>query len=193
MTEPKPFSFLILLYSCTLALGYTESDTLVRSTFRTNTTAHYIFNTVSSLLQHWPNTIYRNGLHRVPNLVRLFTYSHVVGHTFVPAIIPSGTLLHHARSDQDPPPSPEYFAFDFDHSYLFCSANPCVVFTYAANRDLRVGYFDGTGAAEMYGPRDMQDIIFNDGFVPPKEYNPWRHAESMCAWAREVGLDGIVR
>ncbi|KAF8609962.1 hypothetical protein BDV93DRAFT_462584 [Ceratobasidium sp. AG-I] len=175
MARPKVLSFLALLGSCSLALGYSHSDKLARGTFRTNTTAHYIFNTVSSLLQHWPNTLYRNG------------------HTFVPAIIPSGTLLHHARRDYNPPPSPEYFAFDFDHSYIFCLGDPCVVFTYAVNRDLRVGYFDGTGAAEMYGPRDMQDIVFNDGFVPPKDYNPWRHAESMCVWARKVGLDGIVR
>ena len=117
----------------------------------------------------------------------------IVGHTFVPAIVPSGTLLHHARRDYNPPPSPEYFAFDFDHSYLFCLGDPCVVSTYAVDRDLRVGYFDGTGAAEMYGPRDMQDIMFNGNFVPPNEYNPWRHAESMCVWARKVGLDGIVR
>lgn len=33
-----------------------------RHAHRTNTSAHLIFNTVSSLLQHWPNTIYRNGL-----------------------------------------------------------------------------------------------------------------------------------
>ncbi|KAJ6589071.1 hypothetical protein B0H19DRAFT_1102782 [Mycena capillaripes] len=26
-----------------------------------NSTAHLVFNTVSSLLQHWPNTIYHSG------------------------------------------------------------------------------------------------------------------------------------
>lgn len=187
------FSFLGLLGFCNLALGCSESNVIVRDAFRTNTTAHYIFNTVSSLLQHWPNTRYRSGSYPTFHIPRLATYYYTVGHTFVPAIIPYGTLLHHARLHYDPPPSPEYFAFDFDHSYLFCFGDPCVVFTYAANRDLRVGYFDGTGAAQMYGPRDMQDVMFNDGFIPPNEYNPWVHAKSMCVWARKVGLDGIVR
>jgi hypothetical protein len=132
---------------------------------------------------------------RIPSFIslRIITNCYAVGHTFVPAIIPYGTVLHHGRRDYDPPPSPEYFAFDFDHSYMFCFGNPCVVLTYAVNRDLRVGYFDGTGAAEMYGPRDMQDVMFNNGFIPPNEYNAWVHAKSMCVWARKVGLDGIVR
>ncbi|CAE6481521.1 unnamed protein product [Rhizoctonia solani] len=128
------------------------------SDFRTNTTAHLIFNSVSSLLQHWPNTIYRNG------------------HTFVPCTVPTGTLLYHSRPSFDPPPSPEFFAFDVDHS-----------------RDLKLGYFDGTSAAMLEGPRDLQDIAFNDRFVSKDEYNPWVHARSMCTWAKRVGLDGIAR
>ncbi|KAG8713716.1 hypothetical protein FRC08_012907 [Ceratobasidium sp. 394] len=146
------------------------------SDVRANTTGHLIFNTVSSLLQHWPNTIYRNG------------------HTFVPATIPAGTLLHHSRTSHDPPPSPEFFAFDLEHSYIFCFWAPCVMFNYAANRDLRVGYFDGTSASTLAGPRDFQDILFNGRFVPDGEYNPWVHAGiNMCDWASKIGLDGIIR
>jgi hypothetical protein len=115
------------------------------------------------------------------------------GHTFVPATIPAGTLLHHARTSYDPPPSPEFFAFDPEHSYIFCFWAPCVMFTYVTSRDLRVGYFDGTSACTLEGPRDFQDILFNGRFIPGKEYDPWAHSASMCVWAKEVGLDGIIR
>ncbi|CAE6416940.1 unnamed protein product [Rhizoctonia solani] len=143
--------------------------------FRTNTTAHLIFSSISGLLQHWPNTIYRNG------------------HTFVPSTVPAGTVLYHSRPSFDPPPSPEFFAFDVDHSYIFCSQAPCVMYTYVPRRDLRLGYFDGTSAAVLAGPRDLQDIAFNGRFVPRNEYDPWVHAISMCKWAKQVGLDGIIR
>ncbi|QRV85933.1 hypothetical protein RhiJN_13951 [Ceratobasidium sp. AG-Ba] len=161
--------------SLVLALNNARKlDKPTRDVFRQNTTAHFVFSTVSGLLQHWPNTIYRNG------------------HTFAPATIPRGTLLHHVRWERHPPPSPEYFAFDFDHSYIFSDA-PTFVYTYSPARDLRVGYFDGTGASEHEGPRDLQDIIFNGQFIPPAEYDPWVHAESMCVWAKPLGLAGIVR
>ncbi|CAE7197725.1 unnamed protein product [Rhizoctonia solani] len=142
---------------------------------RTNTTAHLIFSSVSGLLQHWPNTIYTNG------------------HTFVPCTIPAGTPLYHSRPSFDPPPSPEFFAFDVDHSYIFCATPPCVMYTYVPTRDLKLGYFDGTSAAILDGARDLQDIAFNDRFIPGNEYNPWTHAISMCGWAKQVGLAGIVR
>ncbi|KAJ1310735.1 hypothetical protein OPQ81_009257 [Rhizoctonia solani] len=143
--------------------------------FRINTTAHLIFNSVSGLLQHWPNTIYRNG------------------HTFVPSTVPAGTLLYHSRQSFKPPPSPEFFAFDVDHSYIFCSVSPCVMYTYVPRRDLKLGYFDGTSAATLEGPRDLQDITFNGRFISIDEYDPWVHARNMCKWAKEVGLDGIIR
>ncbi|KAF8609964.1 hypothetical protein BDV93DRAFT_3571 [Ceratobasidium sp. AG-I] len=130
-----------------------------------NSTMHLIFNSVSSLLQHWPNTIYRNG------------------HSFVPAIIPSGTLVYHARDDYAPPPSPDYFAFDIDHAYLFCLGPPCLMLIYTARRDLHLGYFDGTSASVLEGPHDLRDILFRDGFVPPEKYDAWSHAKAMCAWA----------
>ncbi|CAE6525608.1 unnamed protein product [Rhizoctonia solani] len=143
--------------------------------FRANTTAHLIFNSVSGLLQHWPNTIYRNG------------------HTFVPSTVPAGALLYHSRPSFEPPPSPEFFAFDVDHSYIFCARSPCVMYTYVPKRDLKLGYFDGTSAATLEGPRDLQDIAFNDHFITKDEYDPWVHGINMCKWAKRVGLDGIVR
>lgn len=68
-----------------------------------------------------------------------------------------------------------------------------MMFTYTPRRDLRVGYFDGTSSATLKGPRDFQDILFNDRFIPAEEYDPWVHAESMCVWANRMGLDGIAR
>ncbi|KAF8609963.1 hypothetical protein BDV93DRAFT_517182 [Ceratobasidium sp. AG-I] len=168
-------SLLVVLGLSNVSLGKPLRYNEVARDHRSNTTAHLVFNTVSSLLQHWPNTIYRNG------------------HTFVPAVIPSGTLLHHARTLESPPPSPEYFAFDVEHSYIFCFWAPCIMFTYATRRDLRVGYFDGTSSATLEGPRDLQDILFNKKFIPPDEYDPWTHAGSMCVWAKKMGLDGIAR
>ena len=116
-----------------------------------------------------------------------------LGHTFVPSTVPAGTLLYHSRQSFDPPPSPEFFAFDVDHSYIFCWQAPCVMYTYVASRDLKLGYFDGTSAAILDGPRDLQDIASNGRFITRDEYNPWVHAISMCNWAKQVGLDGIAR
>ncbi|CAE6477847.1 unnamed protein product [Rhizoctonia solani] len=167
-------ALMVSLYGSLLATPVPQLPRTPRD-FRTNTTAHLIFSSASGLLQHWPNTVYRNG------------------HTFVPATVPVGTLLYHSRPSFEPPPSPEFFAFDFDHSYIFCSQVPCVMYTYIPRRDLKLGYFDGTSAATLEGPRDLQDIAFNDRFVSGKTYNPWVHAVSMCKWAEQVGLDGIVR
>ncbi|EUC65650.1 hypothetical protein RSOL_450370 [Rhizoctonia solani AG-3 Rhs1AP] len=80
-----------------------------------------------------------------------------------------------------------------DHAYIFCSQAPCVMYTYMPKRELKLGYFDGTSAAVLEGPRDLQDIAFNGRFVPRDEYDPWVHARSMCVWAKRVGLDGIAR
>ncbi|QRV85932.1 hypothetical protein RhiJN_13950 [Ceratobasidium sp. AG-Ba] len=129
-----------------------------------------------------------------PVSIRTNTTAHLIfGHTFVPATIPVGTLLHHSRMNHDPPPSPEFFAFDLEHANVFCFYAPCLMFNYAVGRDLQVGYFDGTSAATLPGARDFQDILFNGKFIPDQEYNPWTHAMNMCRWADKVGLDGIVR
>ncbi|KAJ6507653.1 hypothetical protein DFH09DRAFT_276670 [Mycena vulgaris] len=37
-----------------------------------NATGHLIFDTVSSLLQHWPNTRYRNGHNIIPGMMYHF-------------------------------------------------------------------------------------------------------------------------
>ncbi|KAJ7621080.1 hypothetical protein FB45DRAFT_928277 [Roridomyces roridus] len=87
-----------------------------------NATGHLVFDTVSSFLQHWPNTRYRNG------------------HSLVPGTVPVGTLLYHGRGDSNP-----------EHSYMFCrgsAAAGCWHLTLVAVRPLRVLYFDGSSAGK---------------------------------------------
>ncbi|KAI6144187.1 hypothetical protein BKA82DRAFT_4175242 [Pisolithus tinctorius] len=67
-----------------------------------NSTAHLVFETVNSFLQHWPNTRMRNG------------------HNIVPGTVPPGTLLYHGTWHSGLPPGPEWTATDPEHSILFC-------------------------------------------------------------------------
>ncbi|RDB25964.1 hypothetical protein Hypma_006274 [Hypsizygus marmoreus] len=114
-----------------------------------NSTDNLVFDTVSSLLQHWPNTRYRNG------------------HTLVPGTIPPGTLLYHGTSTPHIPSVPEWLATDPEHSYLFCrtfvrnsTADGCWHLTLSTTRTLRILYFDGSSAAKMGGgPMDSQDVL----------------------------------
>ncbi|KAI0060140.1 hypothetical protein BV25DRAFT_1918007 [Artomyces pyxidatus] len=138
-------------------------------------THHLIFNTVSSLLQRWPNTIYRNG------------------HTIVPATIPAGTILYHSRANASVPTEPEWLAFDFEHSYIFCYMS-CYVISLVATRDLRLAYFDGSSAAKMTdGPLDSQDLVIWDKAMPDRMYDERTRISDLCAWGKPLGLDGFVR
>lgn len=61
----------------------------------TNWTGHLIFDSVNSLLQHWPNTRYRNGKYSrlpvFPILPRLFSvHPRVQATTLSQALLPSG-------------------------------------------------------------------------------------------------------
>ncbi|CAK5274279.1 unnamed protein product [Mycena citricolor] len=144
-----------------------------------NATGQLVFDTVSSFLQHWPNTRYRNG------------------HNIVPGIVPIGTLLYHGRADSNLPTVPEWTATDPEHSYLFCwgsSEAGCWHLTLVATRPLRVLYFDGSSAAKMpNGPMDSQDVI-SWGKVIPERYNEERvRIVELCNWGKDLGIDGFLR
>ncbi|KAF8262527.1 hypothetical protein EI94DRAFT_1688035 [Lactarius quietus] len=140
-----------------------------------NSTHHLIFNSVSGLLQRWPNILRRNG------------------HSLIPAIIPKGTILYHGRTDRRIPDPPDWFAFDFEHAYLFCRG-ACYVITLQAKRDLRFVYFDGLSAAKMKdGPLDSQDVIVWGRPQPDKSDSEWEHIKALCDWGKPFGLDGFVR
>jgi hypothetical protein len=59
-----------------------------------SSSAPHYFASLYGLLQQWPNTFFPNG------------------HSIVPCELPAFTKLYHGRTDGDPPPSPEWVAFD---------------------------------------------------------------------------------
>ncbi|KAJ7512846.1 hypothetical protein B0H11DRAFT_10316 [Mycena galericulata] len=148
-----------------------------------NGTSHLIFDTVNSLLQHWPNTRYRNG------------------HNIVPGTVPVGTLLYHGRADGNLPTIPEWTTVDPEHSYPFCgsptvdgSITGCWQLTLVTNRPLQVMYLDGSSAANMKdGTLDAQDLLVW-GKVDPKRWLDERsRINDLCAWGKDFGIDGYLR
>ena len=64
-------SLLVILGFVNVTLEKSVRHNEIAQGHRSNTTAHLVFNTVSGLLQHWPNTIYRNGVY----IYQFFNYS----------------------------------------------------------------------------------------------------------------------
>ena len=112
----------------------------------------------------------------------------------MPATIPKGTVLYHGRTDNRVPDVPEWFAFDFEHAYLFCFRPPCYVITLQPKRDLRLLYFDGSSAAKIDdGPMESQDIIAWEKPRPDKHVTERERIKALCEWGKPYGLDGFVR
>ncbi|KAJ7634948.1 hypothetical protein FB45DRAFT_830479 [Roridomyces roridus] len=144
-----------------------------------NETAHLTFETANSLLQHWPNTRYRNG------------------HTIVPGTIPVGTLLHHGRSDQNVPTFAEWTTMDPEHAYLFCGnkamSSSEFFLMFVVTRPLKVVYFDGSSGANMKdGSLDMQDLLLWGKARPDRWMAERARIDGLCEWGREFGVDGEV-
>ncbi|GAW04050.1 protein [Lentinula edodes] len=140
-----------------------------------NITGHLIFQSVSSLLQHWPNTRYRNG------------------HTIVPGWVPIGTILYHGRSDPNYPKGAEWTATDPEHSFQFCK-RPCWHLTVVTTRPLKVLYFDGSSAVKMHGgSMDSQDILLWGGRKAEMVFSEEERLNQLCKWGREFEMDGFVR
>ncbi|KAF8218276.1 hypothetical protein K438DRAFT_22782 [Mycena galopus ATCC 62051] len=144
-----------------------------------NNTGHLVFDTVSSFLQHWPNTRYRNG------------------HNIVPGTVPTGTLLYHGRGDSNLPLSPDWTATDPEHSILFCrgsSAKGCWHLTLITSRPLQVLYFDGSSAAKMKdGPMDSQDVVGWGQVSPDRYFDERKRIVDLCNWGKPFQIDGYVR
>ncbi|KAI6015347.1 hypothetical protein F5J12DRAFT_904580 [Pisolithus orientalis] len=144
-----------------------------------NSTAHLVFETVNSFLQHWPNTRMRNG------------------HNIVPGSVPPGTLLYHGTWHSGLPPGPEWTATDPEHSILFCrntnGEDGCWHLTLITTRPLKVVYFDGSSAAKgPSGMMDTQDIIAWGKVQPDWAYEERDRIEALCEWGREYDVDGFV-
>ncbi|KAH9481856.1 hypothetical protein JR316_0006386 [Psilocybe cubensis] len=138
-----------------------------------------IFNTVSSLLQKWPNTRYRNG------------------HTVVAAEVPVGTLLYHGTSKNEVPQSPEWVATDPEHSFSFCRSlstdSGCWHLTLMTTRPLKLLYFDGSSAAKMSeGVMDSQDLLIWDQVMPNKTWEEGERIGRLCEWGQQYALDGFL-
>ncbi|TFK69282.1 hypothetical protein BDN72DRAFT_840481 [Pluteus cervinus] len=141
--------------------------------------SHLVFDTVASLLQHWPNTHYRNG------------------HNLVPGIIPVGTLMYHGRINQDIPNQPDWFATDPEHSRPFCilwKLPTCWHLTFVTTRPLRVLYFDGSSATKIQGgAMDAQDFVAWNTSRPDWVWEEEKRIIDLCDWGRKYQLDGFAR
>lgn len=164
-------------------------------------TGNFIFNSVASLMQRWPNTYWRNGAHNLPPSKPLIrdpqpwysTLKSLSGHSIVPVSIPANTILYHGSESNSTPTVPEWLAFDFEHAFFFCLAE-CWVHTMITTRDLRLLYFDGSSAAKMpNGTMDAQDIVGWGNVDPHKAYAERERIKVLCEWGRKHGLDGFVR
>ncbi|KAL0578985.1 hypothetical protein V5O48_003025 [Marasmius crinis-equi] len=144
-----------------------------------NSTEHLMFESVSSLLQQWPNTRYRNG------------------HNLVPGHVPTGTLLYHGRGDPLIPTAPDWTATDPEHSLMFCrpfGGHGCWHLTLITARPLKVLYFDGSSAAKMAsGSMDTQDIVAWGEVSPDRFFDERSRINDLCAWGKKFDLDGFVR
>ncbi|KAJ3906380.1 hypothetical protein F5879DRAFT_920684 [Lentinula edodes] len=145
-----------------------------------NVTGHLVFETVNSLMQHWPNTRYRNG------------------HSIVPGVVPLGTVLYHGRGDANTPTNPEWLATDPEHSYMFCRGQTadsgCWQLMVTAIRPLKVLYLDGSAAAKMPdGAMDSQDILAYGKVVPEKYRGERERINNLCDWTKDLDVDGFVR
>lgn len=164
-----------------------------------NATGHLVFDTVISLLQHWPNTRYRNGTLRASGHEAI-VQSPCTGHNIVPGNILAGMLLYHGRADSDLPKVPEWTSIDPEHSHPFCSRpgdksfTECWHLTIVVTRPLKVLYFDGSSAAKMEdGPLDAQDLLVWGEVNPSRRRDERARINDLCAWGKEFGIDGYVR
>lgn len=115
------------------------------------------------------------------------------GHSIVPVSIPAATILYHGRATNSTPTVPEWLAFDFDHSFIFCVVK-CWVHTMVATRDLRLLYFDGSSAAKMpNGTMDSQDLVVWGNVDEYRIYKERERINALCEWGKKYGLDGFVR
>ncbi|KAA1475772.1 hypothetical protein DENSPDRAFT_784008 [Dentipellis sp. KUC8613] len=138
-------------------------------------TANLIFNSVSAVMQKWPNTQFRNG------------------HSIVTATIPAGTILYHGRTDEAVPTQPDWLAFDFEHAYIFCRSY-CFVLSMVSTRELRLAYFDGASAGKtLTGTMDSQDLLIWGRVEPEKWMADGERIRALCEWGKQFGLDGFVR
>ncbi|KAF8734506.1 hypothetical protein RHS02_06813, partial [Rhizoctonia solani] len=155
-----------------------------------------IFFRLATLLQHWPNTRYPSGkisgsdeTHQRPAHCDLH-----IGSSIVPGTVPVGTVLYHGRSSAEIPSTPEWLAFDPEHSVLFARGSDSHLFTFITTRPLRVVYFDGSSAAKLTsGAADTQNLLAW-GHIRNQTFSEERALiNDLCEWGKASNIDGYVR
>ncbi|KAK4706057.1 hypothetical protein P7C70_g141, partial [Phenoliferia sp. Uapishka_3] len=178
---------LLIVPLCPLALA-APSQILLHDAFEAQVSApdplpdpsHLIFASFVGLLKQWPNTYYPNG------------------HSVVLGTVPPGTLLYHARKDDNFPPKIEWLAFDAEMSYGIMSGRggETQLLTYAANRPLRIIYLDGQSAAlGESGWLDTQSVLIYGNVTNDRSwgFSEYARAEALCKLGDAWGFDGVVR
>ena len=168
-----------------------------------NSTDHLVFETVHSLLQHWPNTRMRNGKQSVRIGLSGFQLNihSSPGHNIVPGVIPKGTLLYHGTNVNEFPLGPEWVATDPEHAHIYCVdrinqtfQQTCLFLTLATTRPLKVIYFDGNSAANMpTGTFDTQELIVWGRVNAGNAKDEPQLVQDLCRWGENFGVDGFVR
>ncbi|KAL1841224.1 hypothetical protein VTJ49DRAFT_7292 [Mycothermus thermophilus] len=81
-------------------------DSLSPSLTAARRNAFDIFNTIHSAARQWGSSLRHNGM------------------SVFLATVPAGVLLHHGTPHPDPPPGPEWLAFEIEHAELFAHPRP---------------------------------------------------------------------
>ena len=167
-----------------------------------NSTSHLIFDSVDSLLQHWTNTRYWNGILRSNSytweMIDIFfvTFSRAQycarncanWHTPLPW-----------HSQQEVPTEPEWTVMDPELSFLSCwsdprnsSASGYWHLTLVATHPLNVLYFDGSSTTKMQsGTLDSQDIVIWGEVRPDRTLDKRKRIKSCVIGAGSLSWMGL--
>ncbi|KAK8246349.1 hypothetical protein HDK90DRAFT_471669 [Phyllosticta capitalensis] len=170
--KPHIASSLVLLSGLASAGAADSSSHQHHPTFSTSflnfsSPAPYIFSSLSGLLSNWANTFFSQG------------------HAITACRIPAHTLLYHGRHDTDPPPSPEWLAFDVEMAYaIMGNLKDSRMLTYRTTREVRALYFDGV-SADSVGIGAESQMVFLVGDSEKLRERPW-----PPKWGRPPPDDG---
>lgn len=142
-----------------------------------------------------------------------------VGVSFIPAYIPSNTLLYHSTNLPEIPSGYDWIAMDYEFSYDFAvfdrakkkphphkrsqqpikamwgrPKNNAFLYTFRNTKPLdKLIYLDGASAAKTRtGEMDQQLILSRQKDIYGR-VDEYEAAEKICEWGREFGLQGVVR
>jgi len=124
----------------------------------------------------------------------------LLGHSIVPAWIPTGTTLYLTRTEKNGnlvPRAPAWLSFDPEHASLYCDQT-CNTVVFSTYRPLRLLYHDGASAAMAIHGSDFtsmatQDLLAWGSLHPEKEYDEAGRMQALCRWGSLYGIEGFVR